>query len=262
MKNLPEKLLCILLIATQLFVISLTQAQDFPKRPNPPKLVNDLAEMLIPADRSRLERKLVDYNDTTSTQIAIVTVTSIGGYDISDYTFQLGEKWGIGQQEKDNGILVLIAKNERKTFIATGYGIEAYIPDIYAKRIVDQVFIPNFKEGDYYKGLDKGTDIMIDLLDGKFQAMPSQTPQIPLWIPIAFIIGVFILMALMKRGMHGKHIPTRTIGGSRGIPPTWIDFSNGRGRFGNRGGFGNSGGGGFGGFGGGGFGGGGAGGSW
>jgi uncharacterized protein len=96
-------------------------AQTFPQRPNPPKLVNDFAAVMSANEVSALEIKLVAFNDSNSTQIAIVTLKSIGEYDIAEYAFELGEKWGIGQKGKNNGILILIAPAERKVFIATGH---------------------------------------------------------------------------------------------------------------------------------------------
>ena len=87
-----------------------TIAQDFPEKLNPPKIVNDFAGMLSADENERLENKLTAYNDSTSTQIAVVIITSIGVYDVSDYAFQLAEKWGIGQKGKNNGVLILVAK--------------------------------------------------------------------------------------------------------------------------------------------------------
>src|SRR5690554_7370909 len=108
-----------------LFVSSISMAQeDFPELPNPPRLVNDFTNTLSEAQQAALERKLVAYDDSTSTQISIVLIRSVGPYDISDYAFQLGDKWGIGRQGKDNGLLILAAMEDRKVFIATGYGLE------------------------------------------------------------------------------------------------------------------------------------------
>jgi uncharacterized protein len=118
---------------------------DFPPKPSPPRLVNDFSEILSSAERERLERKLVAYNDTTSSQVTIVLIKSVGPYDISDYAFQLGDQWGIGQRDLDNGVLILAAMEDRRVFIATGYGMEGAIPDILAKRIVDQLIVPNFR---------------------------------------------------------------------------------------------------------------------
>jgi uncharacterized protein len=120
---------------------------EIPPRPSPPRLVNDLAGILRPDEVAALEQKLVAYNDSTSTQIAIVNITSIGPYDISDYAVRLAENWGIGQKGKNNGILILTAVQERKVNITTGYGMEAVFPDALAKRVTEYTLKPNYREG-------------------------------------------------------------------------------------------------------------------
>ncbi len=242
---------------------------DFPQIPNPPRLVNDFTETLTEAEVSQLENKLVAYNDSTSTQVTIVMIKSIGPYDISDYAFQLGDLWGIGQKDKENGILILAAMDDRKVFIATGYGMEGAIPDILAKRIVDQLIVPNFRMEEYYSGLDKATDMIFKLASGEYEADKALSEGNNSGALILFLIFifVFVILPLLKNRkdndnhMGGKRggvdlfttlmLANLLGGGGRG---KFGDFSSGRGSFG--------GGGGFGGFGGGSFGGGGAGGSW
>ncbi|MFB9863115.1 TPM domain-containing protein [Rufibacter immobilis] len=241
-------------------------AQDFPPRPSPPRLVNDLANILSPEEEQALEQKLVNYSDSTSTQISVVNITSIGGYDISDYAFRLAEQWGIGQQGKNNGILILTAVNERRVFIATGYGMEGVVPDAIAKRITEYTIKPEYQQGNYYAGLDKGTSFIIDVASGEYKADPRQRQDQGeggfsfIWI----IVLVFILIIfLSRRGGGGRGGGMRTLGGPFFPPVIFGDFSGGRGMFGGGGGgFGGGDGGGFGGFGGGSFGGGGAGSSW
>src|SRR4030095_1964890 len=116
------KILCSFLLILLLPFSGFTQ--DFPEKPSPPRLVNDFTNTLSGEEINSLENKLIIYNDTTSTQIAIVMIHSLDGYPIDDYTFQLAEKWGIGQKGKNNGVLLLVAKDDRKIFIATGYGME------------------------------------------------------------------------------------------------------------------------------------------
>lgn len=245
-----------------IFAAFLTQiaAQNLPDRPSPPKLVNDFAGVLQKNEVSALEQKLVAFNDSNSTQIAIVTVKSIDGYDIADYAFKLGEKWGIGQKGKDNGILIVVAPNDRKVFIATGYGAEEFVTDALARRIIEQKFKPYFKNNQFYEGLEAGTNDIIDLLTGKFKAEPQQNigKHKGSIIKVIIIIVIIILLIKIFGGGHG--------GGGRTFRSSGPVFWGGMGGFGrgfgggSSGGFG--GGGGFGGFGGGSFGGGGAGGSW
>ena len=245
---------------------------DFPPVPNPPRLVNDFSNTLSSDEIARLEQKLVAYNDSTSSQVSIVMITSIGPYDISDYAFQLGDKWGIGRKDKNNGVLILAAMNERKVFIATGYGMEGVLPDALAKRIVEQVIVPNFRMGNYYEGLDKATDMVFKLASGEYKAdkVASSGDHGGAVVFFILFIVLFVVLPMLRNrkdndnhmGGKGGNIDLFTTimlanmlkGSNRG---KFGDFSSGRGSFG---GFG--GGGGFGGFGGGSFGGGGAGGSW
>jgi uncharacterized protein len=248
----------------------LLNAQDFPEKPNPPRLVNDFAGMLNPREINALERKLVAYNDTTSTQIAIVIVEDLKGYDKSDYAIQLAGKWGIGQKGLNNGVLVLVkAKTETSTgqvFIATGYGIEGPIPDLLCSQIVDNDILPAFRSGDYYGGLDKATNTLMSLASGEFTADQygkNKKNDIGTFAPFIFFI-IFLIIIMFIRSSGGKnqrHISDKGL-------PLWLMLSmmnSGRdSHSGSWGGFsgGSGGGGGFGGFGGGSFGGGGAGGSW
>ena len=149
-------------------------AQDFPDKPVPPRLVNDFAGMLNSNEVNALERKLVAFDDSTATQIAIVTVNSLHGYDKADYAQRLAEKWGIGQKGKNNGILILVKpKTESESgevFIAQGYGLEGAIPDLHASDIINNQILPAFRAGDYYGGLDKATSTLISLARGEFPA--------------------------------------------------------------------------------------------
>ncbi len=254
------------LLALCFFLLSfaaLAQNNDFPSRPNPPRLVNDLADMLSAEEEQALEQKLVNYNDTTSTQIMIITLTSIGDYDANQYAAELGERWGVGTKENDNGLIILVAKNERRVAIQTGYGMEAYVPDAIAKRITENTLKPNFKQGAYYKGLNDATNLVIGLASGAYQADPTAKdgdgeggPSI-LFIIIIVMLVLFILSKRGGGGGRGGNRYSRTFGGPVIVPGGFGTFRSGGGMFG-----GGGGGGGFGGFGGGGFGGGGASSSW
>ncbi len=218
--------------------------------------------MLQPQEIQALERKLVAYNDSTSTQIAVVTVPDLNGYDISDYAFKLGDAWGIGSQ-KNNGVLLLISRDDRKIWIATGYGMEAFLTDALTKRVIENVIKPNFKRDNYYGGIDQGTDAIIQIASGQYKAPPrdhqGNSQGLPWWSIIVMILLILWFLNRINKGGGGK-----TIGGrrSRGFGGP-VFFPMGGGMFGGGGGgFGGGGGGGFGGFGGGSFGGGGAGGSW
>ena len=148
------------LLFTILVVLQAVQllAQNIPPRPNPPKLVNDLVGLLSSSQVEELENKVDKYNDSTSTQIAIVIVGTLNDNEPVDYAVKLGREWGVGNKDFNNGVIILISTgadgSKRKVFIAPGYGLEGAIPDITAKQIVDAELIPNLKSGNYYRGLD------------------------------------------------------------------------------------------------------------
>src|SRR5687767_5990588 len=129
--------ICWLWLVMLLFTGWRTQAQDIPPRPNPPRLVNDLAGVLLGNEAETLEHKLRAYNDSTSTQIAIVTLNTIGEYESSDVALKILRNWGIGTKDKNNGILILAVIQDRKVRIEVGYGLEGVVPDAIANRIID-----------------------------------------------------------------------------------------------------------------------------
>lgn len=229
--------------------------KQLPARPQPPRLVTDYTGTLSADQQDALERKLVAFDDSTSSQIAVVIIESTGDYDIADFAFALGRSWGIGNKEFNNGVLLLVAKQDRKMFIATGYGLEGALPDATAKQIISNEIRPNFKGNDYYRGLDQGTDAIIASVKGEYSAPENyRTKDDGEGIPAIFIILlVIIIVSVLKRRGGGGGGGFRRGGGFMYFP------TGGSSHWG-----GSSGGssGGFGGFGGGSFGGGGAGGDW
>ena len=245
-----------LLIAT----VGLGQIEkELPAKPNPPKLVVDFTGTLAKDQQAELERKLVLFDDSTSIQVAVVIIESTGNRDIADYAVALGRAWGIGNKEFNNGILLLVAKNDRKLWIATGYGLEGALPDITAKSIIDNEITPNFKDNDFYRGLDEGTNAIISATRGEYKAPEnynSRKKGARKNPGLLILIIIFIIIWIIKNrggggGSYGR-------GGHRNFgTPFFFPVGGGSSSFG-----GSSGGGGFGGFGGGSFGGGGSGGSW
>ncbi|HEX2919744.1 MAG TPA: TPM domain-containing protein [Bacteroidales bacterium] len=258
-----------ILLAFSFLFISLIGllAQDIPDRPVPPRLVNDFTGILSAQEVNALENKLVAYNDSTSTQIAIVIVPDLNGYDKADYAQRLGQKWGVGQKGNNNGIVILVkpktSGSNGQVYIATGYGIEGPAPDLKQAEIIDNQILPAFRNGDYYGGLDKAVDSLIAVLRGEYQGSGQKQNSEEKNFPFAIFIIVFIIIALFSKRGGGRN--RRITSGSD--LPLWILMgmlgSGGRSHRGSWGGFsGGHSGGGFGGFGGGSFGGGGAGGSW
>ena len=253
-----------IIISLALWIPVTLVAQDkLPVPDAPSSWVNDYANVFSASEVSQLERKLNEFEYRTSTQIFVITLDDNGGYPVSMLTPLIGERWGVGQKGKDNGLLVVMDMQDRDVFISTGYGVEEFIPDAIAKRIVENEIVPNFKTGNFYGGIDAATDVMISLLDGKFTAdeYRKQTAS-----KGGSSIGGVLFMIILFSIIFGGRRRSSGMGGRRSNLPLWLALgmlSGGRssGSFGNF----NSGGGGFGGFGGGGggsFGGGGAGGSW
>jgi uncharacterized protein len=250
-----------------LFVAGLMAfAQQLP--PKSGTLVTDYTNTLSADDKQRLENKLVAFNDSTSTQIAVVILKSVGEYDINQYGQQLGRAWGIGSKGKNNGILLLIAMSDHKVAIATGYGAEGGVPDAITHQIIQNDITPRFKQNDYYGGINAGTDDLMKYMKGEYKATnrPRQSARNGggSYGILFFIVIIIIIIVIRGSGGGGGHV----IGGRGGVSPMWWFLGGamlGRGSGGwggfSEGGGGDSGGG-FGGFGGGDFGGGGSSGSW
>ncbi len=234
-----------------------------PAKPALETSVYDFAGILSPGERQSLEEKLIRYADSTSTQIVAATIPSLNGNDINVWGAEWAHKWGIGQAGKDNGILIIVAPNDRKTAIVTGYGVEPYLTDALSKRIIENILIPHFKRGDYYGGLNRAADVIFAILQGNFKAPEIQDNKGEIdWVLVLFlVIFVIIVLYVLSKRHGGKGGGGYTI--DRQGPVIW-GGSWGSGGFGGGSfGGGSFGGGGFsGGFGGGGFGGGGASGSW
>lgn len=231
---------------------------DFPPKPNPPMLVNDLAHVMDAGESQQLEAKLENFARTTSTQITVVTIKSLGSYDISEYAVNLGRLWGIGQKEKNNGVLVLAAIDDHKVNISTGYGLEGALPDAICARIIRNEIVPNFKQGDYYEGFDKAADAIIAATKGEYKADDKgdgRAKKAPAAVIIIFIIIVIWVLSRRGGGGGGGYMSGR---GYRGFGGPFFGGGFGGGNWGG----GGSSSGGFGGFGGGSFGGGGASGNW
>ncbi|WP_114491998.1 TPM domain-containing protein [Candidatus Ulvibacter alkanivorans] len=255
----------LLLLLCCLFISETVSAQfDIPKKPSgsDQTSVYDAISLLSEGQRTSLENKLLRYADSTSTQIVVAIIATTKGEDISLLGARWGQAWGVGQAEEDNGIFIILAKDDRMVDINTGYGIEYRITDRMAEQIINRIMIPNFKQGDYYAGLDQGTNAIMDALAGEFKEERDFNSDsgngIFVVIFIIFFIIIIILRARNKGGRGGN-------GGGSSLLDVIILSNMGRtGGFGggsSGGGF--SGGGGFGGgFGGGGFGGGGASGGW
>lgn len=276
MRNNPFRLFTLILLLLSSFhgAAQLAGQECFPKKEN--KLVYDVAEILSEGDESILELKLKSFADSTSNQISVVIVPDLCGMDKAQFAIELGELWGVGQSQEDNGIIMLIkpktSSSKGEMFIAVGRGLEGAIPDITAKQIIDNECIPSFKNESYYDGIYAGVNVLMQLARGEYNSDAYASKHAKRkkkgGVGIAVIALLIILFVILTKASQARrYAQTNQIGfwaawallnaAGRSHRGYYSNFSSGRGGFGGYGG-----GGGFGGFGGGSFGGGGAGGSW
>ena len=274
-KHIVFRILITLFLATPL--IGLAQ-YNIPEKPKfQTSVYDDEIKLLSPSEKSSLEQKLIRYSDSTSTQIVIAIISSTNGEYINYLGAQWGEAWGIGQDDKDNGIFILLARDDRKINISTGKGVEHLLTDALSKRIINNDIIPYFKRNDYYGGLNRATDVIFEVMTGEYQGTRQAAQgEFPIEVIVfLFIIFIIFIIALSKTRGGGRGGNGGNRSDSRSILEAIILSNMGRGSYsrgnssgGFGGGFGGSSGGGFGGggfgggFGGGSFGGGGASGGW
>ena len=264
-----------------LVVVSLMSAQ-IPPAPVPPRLVTDFVGVLQSGQIEELEHRLVAFNDTTSNMICVVIVDDMGDYSEHDFAYEIGEKWGVRSRTtgKRNGVVMLVKvkRNERDfgaAYIATGYDLEAVLPDAFCKNVADNTMIPRFKEGDYYQGIVDALDIILPIVAGEisfneYEHRNDGEVLLGFGLFLIFIVVPIILLIILdrKNRKNGGKGTGRKVDGKDVMKWILIGSLIGRGQGNSSGGYsggGYSGGssGGFGGFGGsGGFGGGGGGGRW
>ena len=224
---------------------------DFPNRPNPPRLVNDFSSILSDAAMQLLEDSVEAIEKRTSNQITIVIIKSTGPYEIAEYATQLGNQWGVGVKGRENGILLLVAIEDRKVTIATGRGLEGALTDAMCGRIIRNEIKPAFKQGQYLDGLLQAVSALDLATRGEYEGIDRKHDEKSKGISIGLILFVFLIIFILSKGNNNR-------GG--GITPFLGGMLLGGGFDGGSNNDSDSGG--FGGFGGGSFGGGGASGSW
>lgn len=237
-------------------------AQDVLPKPNPARLVVDNANVLSPEQKQILEQQLVALDDSTSNQICIVTIPTLNDYPIEDYAVKLFRSWGIGNKKTNNGVLILVAINDRKMRIEVGYGLEGAIPDVTTASIIDNDMKPSFRQGNYYRGFANAINSLGKAAAGEYKVARAKKSERngSGGGAFLFIIIVIVIIVVLSGGGGGRG----GRGGGGGLLP-FLFLASGGGNWGgsSRGGGGwSGGGGGFGGFGGGSSGGGGASGSW
>jgi uncharacterized protein len=160
--------------------------------------VNDYAGMISPSAKSKIEEELRTFEQSDSTQVVILTIPSLEGENIEEFSIKVAEAWKIGQQQKDNGVLFVVSKQERKIRIEVGRGLEGKLTDLMAGRIIDQVIKLKFQQGDFDGGFITGVSALIDGTRGEFKAeqRPVQRRQkgFPPFLTIFLFLGVFTLI--------------------------------------------------------------------
>jgi uncharacterized protein len=201
--------------------------------PNFPALNNsrvvDEASLFDSNQKNFLDEKLAAYEHNSSNQIVIVTLKSLDGYDISDYGYQLGRHWGIGQAKKNNGVLLIIAPNEHKVRIEVGYGLEGILPDATANAIIQKDILPFFKTGDYFEGTNRGIDNIIKVTRGEYTAEEpkenaANSSLIEFFIPVLFLLIIISNIFFRKNtSKTSKIIPALISSGIAGVI-SWVMF--------------------------------------
>ena len=201
-----------LLIFCALLIAAPALAQTYP--PLTGRVV-DNADLLSPAQEQELTQKLEALQQASSRQLVVATIPDLQGYEIEEYGVGLGRAWGIGQSEANNGIILLVAPNQRKVRIEVGYGLEGIMTDALSNRIIQRQIVPRFRDDDYPGGIMAGADAIIEQL----QAPPEAAEQRALaaqdaggegggssWVPLIFWVAVlgFILIPLLRSGMRGR----------------------------------------------------------
>src|SRR5210317_1468059 len=179
---------------------------EIPETPKFQTSVYDYISLLSSSEKSALEEKLIRYSDTTTTQLVVAIISSTKGENITFLGANWAEKWGIGQKEEDNGIFILLAKDDRKIAINTGYGVEHLLTDAMSKRIIERDIIPYFKRNDYYGGLNIGADSIFKVLQGEYKGSRQSDDSFPIGVLI-FLLFIFIVFMIAisanKRGKGG-----------------------------------------------------------
>ncbi len=163
--------------------------------------VVDVADLLSPAQISALTTQLEAHEEETSNQIVVATVTDLQGYSVADYANRLGRHWGIGQQDKNNGVVLLVAPNEREVRIEVGYGLEGALTDATSSDIIRRQILPNFREDDYPTGIQNGIDSIIGAVKGEYTVQPvSRKEGLHGYGPLPIFVAVLLMQASMVFG--------------------------------------------------------------
>lgn len=228
----------VILLLLALWGLPAAAAPDYPALTG---RVVDQAGLLTAQSRAALEQKLEQHERATGNQVVVVTLRSLQGESIEDYGVGLGRHWGIGREGEDDGALLIVAPNEREVRIEIGYGLEGTLTDALSSQIVQTEILPRFRQGDMEGGIVAGTEAILAVLGGTYEAQPwsatgaaatAEPPPVPEWvIPLSFFVVWLLIVFVLRRASRGR----------RGRRGTWMGLPGGGGF--SRGGGGFSGGG-------------------
>lgn len=206
-----------------MLLAALAAAQTFPK---PTGRVNDFANVIDPATEAEIDRRLDQLEQATSSEIAVATIQSLGGLASTEYANRLFKEWGVGQEKLDNGVLVVIAIEDRDMAIEVGYGLEGVLPDGLAGQVIRDDFTPRFRDNDYSGGIRNGVMRLADIVEKQQVLTPDElaafndgnADDFPTWVMIPFF-GLFVAIGF---GMLGVGLRTKT-----GFPVMFGSFFGG-----------------------------------
>lgn len=199
--------LCILYLSSFAYALDVPKLQGY---------INDYANMISSPTKAEIENELKAFEQTDSTQIVILTIPSLEGEVIEEFSIKVAESWKIGQKVKDNGVIFLVAKEERKMRIEVGRGLEGKVTDLMAGRIIDLVIKPRFKGGDFDGGFVAGVSALIDATRGEFKAEERHSPRKQKDLSTFFTYLLFGTIVLLVFGSISRILGG--IAGAIGLP--------------------------------------------
>lgn len=172
--------------------------------PPPAAYFNDYAGLVSAADAQRLDAKLRQFADETSTQVVVAVFPELPSPSLEDFTVRTAESWRVGRRDWDNGAVLFVFAKDRKLRIETGYGLEGALTDALARRILDQKVVPRFREGDWAGGLEAGIDGIIAATRGEYTAPPEEEKPVSL-LPILIVV-LFVILFLWLASQGSRHV--------------------------------------------------------
>ena len=210
------------LVCALMFLLLAIPAPAQPKLPPPTGRVVDLADVLSSAQEAALTEQLAAHEARTSNQVVVATLPSLQGYDIERFAVDLHRAWRLGQKDRNNGVLLLVAPNEREVRIEAGYGLEGTLTDALSSDIINSRILPRFRTGDLPGGIASGVDGILSVIEGTYEPIPAPAEDpVQSFAPILLVLGWFALMMIMnsqrgRRRVWGPVLPGGWIGGGFG----------------------------------------------